>query len=79
MPILVPTEKEKLLNGKVALITGASSGIGFAIAKSFIASGAKVIIAGSNQKRLDKAINLISDRGGSRKYSNWCKRCKSTA
>lgn len=70
MPILVPTEKEKLLNGKVALITGASSGIGFAIAKSFITSGAKVIIAGSNQKRLDKAINLISDRGGSRKYSN---------
>lgn len=69
-PVIIPTDKEKLLNGKVALITGASSGIGFAIAKSFIASGAKVIIAGSNQKRLDKAINLISDRGGSRKYSN---------
>lgn len=64
MPIIIPTEKEKLLNGKVALITGGSSGIGFAIAKSFIASGAKVIIAGSNQKRLDKAINLISDKGG---------------
>ena len=62
MPIIIPTEKEKLLNGKVALITGGSSG--FAIAKSFIASGAKVIIAGSNQKRLDKAINLISDKGG---------------
>lgn len=61
MPIIIPTEKEKLLNGKIALITGGSSGIGLAIAKAFIENGAKVIIAGSNQERLNKALNQISN------------------
>ena len=58
-PIIVPTDKEKLLDGKVALVTGGSSGIGLAIAKVFQNSGAKVIIAGTNQQRLEKAISQM--------------------
>ena len=44
------------LNGKIALITGASSGIGLAIAHRFVAEGARVIITGRRQEELDRAL-----------------------
>lgn len=50
IPIVSIKEPDKLLDGKVALITGGSGGIGMAIAKKFIDSGCSVILAGTNAK-----------------------------
>ncbi|MED5524292.1 MAG: glucose 1-dehydrogenase [Pseudomonadota bacterium] len=48
-----------LLDTKVAVITGGSSGIGLATAKRFVAQGAYVYITGRRQSELDKAVAEI--------------------
>jgi NAD(P)-dependent dehydrogenase (short-subunit alcohol dehydrogenase family) len=47
------------LEGKIAVITGGSSGIGLATAQRFVAEGAQVFITGRRQTELDKAVKLI--------------------
>jgi len=49
------------LAGKVAVITGGSSGIGLATAQRFVDEGAHVFIVGRRQSELDKAKALIGD------------------
>lgn len=63
IPIPNPINAPELLKGKVALITGGSGGIGLAMAESFLKSGAKVIIAGTNEEKLRACYEKI-DRGG---------------
>ena len=52
------------LEGKVALITGASKGIGEAIARYYAACGAKVVINSRKQEELDKVAAGIKAEGG---------------
>jgi NAD(P)-dependent dehydrogenase (short-subunit alcohol dehydrogenase family) len=49
------------MNEQVAIVTGASRGIGFAIAQRLVATGAKVCITGRNSSALDTAVK---DLGG---------------
>ncbi|WP_263358626.1 SDR family NAD(P)-dependent oxidoreductase [Acidicapsa ligni] len=47
------------LSGKIAVITGGSTGIGLATAKLFVSEGAYVFITGRRQKELDEAVKEI--------------------
>ena len=51
----------KKLEGKVALVTGGTSGIGLATAKRFVAEGAHVFITGRRQTELDAAVKEIGE------------------
>jgi 3-oxoacyl-[acyl-carrier protein] reductase len=57
--------KNGKLNGKVAVVTGASKGIGAGIAKEFAAQGASVIVNYASAKQdADRVVDEISKRGG---------------
>jgi NAD(P)-dependent dehydrogenase (short-subunit alcohol dehydrogenase family) len=51
------------INGKVAVITGGASGIGFAAAKALAAKGAKLVIADIEATALNKAVAELSSSG----------------
>jgi gluconate 5-dehydrogenase len=51
------------LSGKVALVTGAYRGLGFAIAGGLARAGAKVILNGRKQAELEKAVGNLRDEG----------------
>lgn len=51
------------LKGKIALITGASYGIGFAIASAYAQSGATIVFNDINQELVDKGLKAYKDAG----------------
>jgi len=56
--------RDNLLRGKVAFVTGGSSGIGLRIAERFAQQGAKMAVVGRSQEKLDGATGSIRAAGG---------------
>lgn len=61
IPVNITKIQTNLLKDKIALIIGGTGGIGFAVAESFIEAGAKVIISGTNQEKLNKKVEQLGN------------------
>lgn len=59
-PVYIPVLHSELLHGRRALITGGTSGIGYAIAQAFVQSGAAVCITGRDEARLAHAAERLA-------------------
>lgn len=55
---------EKMLNGKVAVITGASQGLGESVARLLAEHGASVVLTARRKEKLDDVVQSIKENGG---------------
>lgn len=53
-----------MLTGKVAIITGGTRGIGFATVRKFLENGAKVVLFGSREETVEKAVSSLQAENG---------------
>lgn len=62
----------ELLKNKVAVVTGGTRGIGYATVKKFLENGAKVVLFGSRQETVDKALSSLKEENPSWEVSGAC-------
>ena len=53
----------KMLDGKVAIVSGASYGMGYSMAELFAKEGARVVMTARGKEKLDAAVKSIRDQG----------------
>lgn len=56
-------EEMIFVNGKVAIVTGSTSGLGFYVAQRLCQGGSKVVLASSTQEKGDLAVKLLKKEG----------------
>ena len=64
LDVTLPRGAVQKISGKVAVVTGASSGIGFVVAKKLAAAGAKVILIARTREKLEETQKIIQKSGG---------------
>lgn len=61
-----------MLKGKVAVVTGGTRGIGYAVVKKYLENGAKVVLFGSRQETVDKALASLKEENGDWEVTGDC-------
>ena len=57
-----------LLDGKIAIVTGGTRGIGFATVKTFLNQGAKVALFGSRKETVDIALEKLKEENDEKNH-----------
>ena len=60
-----------MLKGKIAVVTGGTRGIGYAIVKKYLENGAKVVLFGSREETVNKALTSLKEENNSWEVSGY--------